>query len=179
MARNRTQVILTALLNRVQELEDASWALLTNMSVLLATGDLLDKLGKLVGEPRLGRSDADYRVAIKLQIRTLRSRGRATDIIDVSTIAAINSTPKYTEHFPAGWQVDIDNLPASAQVATKLGHAKAAGTYGVLVSTPDAGDYLIFGDDTDAAAPATREQWADDVANNPDNMWANGLACPP
>lgn len=174
--QNRNQIILKALLSRVQELEDAAWTLLTNMSVLVATGNLLDKLGKLVGEPRLGRSDGDYRVAIKLQIRTLRSRGRATDIIDIITIAAINSIPVYSEYFPAGWWVDVDNLPAGAQVATKLGHGKAAGTYGNLVFSPDGTHYLTW---SHTSGATSLQVWADSVSGTPDNKWRCALAAVP
>lgn len=176
MSLNRNQAITTSLLNRVQEAEDAFWTLLSSISIGNATGDLLRKLGKLVGEGQQGRSDGDYQAAIRLQIRVLRSRGRATDIIDVSVLAAINSVPRYSEYYPAGFWVDIDNLPAGGQVAPKLGHTKAAGTYGNLVFSPDATHFLSW---SHTSGATSQQVWADSVSGTPDNKWRCALPAAP
>lgn len=51
-----------------------------------ATGDLLDKFGKLVGQPRLGFDDDNYRRYIRARIRANRSRGTGPDILLVAKL---------------------------------------------------------------------------------------------
>jgi hypothetical protein len=50
----------------------------------------------------------------------------------------VNSAPVYREQYPGGFTVEILNLPSGLQIAILLGGTKAAGTYGVLVFSPDA-----------------------------------------
>lgn len=135
MALNRNQAVLQAIVNRVQELENAAWVLLQNMAITIATGDLLNKYGAIVGEQRLGRSVADYQAGIKLKIRTNISSGRAVDVLAVAILAYAPSSPSYSEGYPAAWVLDMPLLPSPQYVAQKLGHARAAGTYGLLQFT--------------------------------------------
>lgn len=65
------------------DLEDLSENLLLQRSVDTAIGVQLDQVGLLVGEVRNGRSDEDFRQAIKLRIAINTSRGTVEDIIQV------------------------------------------------------------------------------------------------
>lgn len=170
MALNTVQAILLAQVNRLQELEDAGWTLLDPLSdptLALITGDLLDKIGSLVGDPRQGRGDTDYQAAIRIRIRVNRSRGTPEDIIAIAILAAINSTPKYFESpdVMCTFEVDIENLPGAASVARLLGQAKPVGVRGTLAYTVDALDALEWGDSTDATNLDTAEQFADSVGS--------------
>lgn len=138
--QNTTQNTLQAILNRVQELENEIWFVLSSMSINAAFGDLLNKLGNLVGEPRNGRSDADYQAGIRLKIRVNISSGRATDMIAVAQLAA-PSTIVYVEPpgtsscGAAAFILDLFNLPSPAYVVAKMKHARAAATYGLIQYT--------------------------------------------
>jgi hypothetical protein len=98
------------------------------------TGDQLDQLGAIVGEPRLGRADADYLPAVKLRIRANRSQGLAEDIIQITTL--LLASFQYTEYGNSRWEI-YSNVAVSTGAATLariLGRAKAAGSYGVVVT---------------------------------------------
>lgn len=73
----------TSVLSELNELEDLSEKLLLQRSIDTAVGVQLDQVGLLVGEIRNGRSDADFRQAIKLRIAINTSRGTVEDIIQV------------------------------------------------------------------------------------------------
>ena len=114
--QNTTQNTIQALLNRLQEIDDAGVFLLLNMSIAGAFGDLLNKLGAIVGEPRLGRLDADYRAGIRLKIRVNISSGRATDIIAVAQLAKPLGAITYLEGTLASFTVELLNLQSAAYV---------------------------------------------------------------
>ena len=171
--QNNTQNVLQAILNRVQELENAAWSVLSALSVGAATGDLLNTLGKLVGEPRLGRVDADYQAAIRLRIRVNRSKGRAADVIDVGVLASTNgSVPNYLEYYPAAWVLDILNLPSANQVVPKLRSTRAAGTYGLLQFTSNASATLVLDWTTTAQAGAGVLDWSGGSVATPGQLSA-------
>lgn len=148
--QNNTQNLLQSYLNRLQELEDAIWFLLSSMSINAAFGALLDKIGSIVGEARLGRADADYQAGIRIAIRVNISQGRATDIIAIAQLASPNNTPRYIEPpgvpscGAAAFVIDFTNLASAQYVAGKLSLARAAGTYGIVSFTVIAGPVLIL-----------------------------------
>jgi hypothetical protein len=186
---NNNQNLLQAILNRVQEVENAAWTLLSAMAVGNATGDLLNKFGKLVGEGRLGRTDGDYQAAIRLRIRVNRSRGMAVDVIAVGLLASTNGTlPNYTEYPPtppagvaslpggASWSMDIFNLPNGNQVASKLKSTRAAGTYGVLQFSSNASPVLVLDWSGGAQATATPMDWSTGGSVANPGLMSAGLA---
>lgn len=142
--QNTTQNTVQATLNRLQELEDAAVFLLSCMSIDGAFGDLLNKLGNIVGEPRLGRSDVDYRAGIRLRIRVNISSGRATDIIAVAQLAKPLGAITYLEGQLASFTVELLNLQSAAYVVQKLARTRAAGTRGLVQYTEDAGPNLVL-----------------------------------
>jgi len=174
----KLRALVGALSTRKQEAENAFWLLLSRMNLETATGDLLTKIGKMVGEARLGRNDDDLRVAVRLRIRVNRSNGRAVDLIAIARLAAVNgTTPHYAESYPAGWSIEIANLPGPNAVAKLLGEAKAAGTSGHLVYTPDDDTYCVWGYDGDAVH-ASAELWSYVPNSDPPNAWAASVAVP-
>ena len=64
--------VLCALLESVQEAEDAAWQLLTERDLDSAVGAQLDQLGRLVGEERQGRTDDQYRPFVRGSLRDRR-----------------------------------------------------------------------------------------------------------
>ena len=179
MALNTVQAILRALANRLQEAEDAAFTLITALSdptLNSIVGDLLDKVGARVGEPRGGRSDADYLVAIRIRVRVNRSRGKAEDIVQVAILASVNSVPTYAEYYPASFLVTALNLPGAGQVAKLLGRAKSAGTYGVLAASKVGQNGFVWGD-TVSGVYGANSKWGDTVAPS-GSTWMSSYACP-
>ncbi len=79
--------IIAAYAIQAQELEVVFIALWVLRSLEYAENDQLDVLGKIVGELRQDRSDADYKIAIGAKIRTDRSNGTVEDIISALVAA--------------------------------------------------------------------------------------------
>lgn len=98
-----------------QAIEDACWQLLTEFGVDTATGWALDVLGRIVGEPRQGALDADYRLRVRARIRVNRSDGTIEDVIEVVRLligSALlpSATIKLTEYYPAAFVLRITGL---------------------------------------------------------------------
>lgn len=129
------KAFLNALVIEIQLLETAANGLIQGCLLENAVGDALDKLGAIVGISRNGLSDADFRVAIQIQIKVNGSMGRAEDILQITALAVDPSlNPAYSESYPAGWQVTIyEILNGIQQLMGYLHHAKAAGTAGAII----------------------------------------------
>lgn len=141
--QNTTQNILQAMLNRLQELEDAAWFLLQSMSINAAFGDLLNKFGNIVGEPRLGRSDVDYRAGIRLKIRVNTSNGRAIDVIAVAVLAAPLGPITYIDG-NGSFLIELLNLGSAQYVVQKMQHTRPAGVHGLVQYTESSAQALIL-----------------------------------
>ncbi len=135
---------LKALSNRIQDIENAAWGLINGTLLSNASGKTLDNYGSLVGVQRLGLSDADFLVAIKLKIRTDISSGTPEDILHIAALALTSFS--YAEFQPAGWTLYALNVSNPAQLLIYLALAKAAGTKGIFqYSTPAMPNVIIRG----------------------------------
>ena len=99
---------------QVQELEDASWQLLTLRGIGSATGHTLDLLGKIVGEDREGQADPLYRVRIRARLQANLSDGTWDDLHRVMAILLDTAWPLATvsgaEIYPAAIQYRVDGI---------------------------------------------------------------------
>ncbi len=75
--------LITALVARVQEIEDDTWACIEDRMLSTAEGVQLDQYGKVLGQPRDGLSDDDYRALLGIRILANRSNGQADVILQV------------------------------------------------------------------------------------------------
>lgn len=132
----RIQAILTAEAAQYQAIEDALWQLLSEFGVDTAVGWALDVLGRIVGEPRQGASDADYRLRVRARIRVNRSDGTIEDVIDVvrlliGSVLLPSTVIKLTEYYPAAFVLRITGLtitPTQAQIYNSfINQARGAG----------------------------------------------------
>lgn len=79
----RLQGIVSTIVNNVSELETVLQDICTSYDLDTAADAALDVLGSIVGEPRAGRSDTDYRPAIRARILANKSEGSIEDMIAV------------------------------------------------------------------------------------------------
>lgn len=77
------EAFITAFVQQFQDIEDVIGQLLTDRQIDTATGENLNILGRIVGQPREGRTDANYRLWIKARIQINRSSGRSEEIYNV------------------------------------------------------------------------------------------------
>lgn len=117
----RIEALLTSYLTPCQKLENTFWDILEKRALDVATDAQLDTLGRLVGQPRIGATDDDYRAFIRTRIRANRSRGKSVDVIEVAILATGGDQRaiRYIEIYPATFIIDlvyyIDTLGISAQ----------------------------------------------------------------
>jgi hypothetical protein len=80
---------LGAYCTRIQNIEDAVWAVYVGRMLQNdPTGNLLVKLGIIVGQSSLGYSDAVFRLLIKARIPTNKSDGRKPTMIKIASLLA-------------------------------------------------------------------------------------------
>lgn len=125
----RLAALLSSYVRRCQELEDATWDVLTLRLIDDAADEQLDAIGRLVGEVRDGKDDATFRLFILTRIRINLSFGHADDVIDVLNLV---ETADFIlrEFYPATMVVEF--LAATTRDATVLiGLARRAKSAGV------------------------------------------------
>ncbi len=127
--------LISSIVPSVQDLEDAINSYLTNILLANAQGVTLDTYGAIVGITRGLYTDAQFRTAISLQIRVLRSEGLAEDVIQVAILASQlqgGSAPQYTEFYPASFLLEIFDITDPGDFALFIGKTRQAGTSGIL-----------------------------------------------
>lgn len=86
-----------------------------------ATGELLDAVGEVVGEPRLGRSDDLYRLWIRARVRINRTQGKIADSYHlVRLIAGQDVLVHYTPTPPAAYRMDVEGTDVDASELYRL-----------------------------------------------------------
>lgn len=81
--RGRFGALATALASQIQELEESLLDLRAERTLDVAAGAQLDQYGLLVGEPRGGLTDAEYRQFIDARLLANTSGGNVDRILDV------------------------------------------------------------------------------------------------
>lgn len=165
--------LVKAFAAEVQEIEDVLWQIFDAFLLNNAVGQQLQTLGKLVGEPPLGRPVDEYRMAIRLRIRANRSKGRTIDLIDV---ARLTLRPVfYRDHKEHEFEIQIFGLFGERSVARILSSARAATTYGILVASDLPAENLLMFDDAVEPVPGI-ETFSDAISGG--KVAASGYALP-
>lgn len=81
--RPKVNALLGNYVAELQALEGAFYDIYASRNVNAAEGDQLDILGTIVGLARNGRTDVEYRVAIKSQVAINISSGTPDEIMDI------------------------------------------------------------------------------------------------
>lgn len=127
----RLEAFLCTLGDQATQVELALWDLYTKRTLATAEGAQLDGIGRIVGEPRKGRTDEVYRVFLRVRILVNRSDGRIGDLYSILLQAfGQGAEVAILEHYPAAIQVilldDIGDV-APSDFALYLRQAKAGG----------------------------------------------------
>lgn len=107
--------IVTALTNQIQDLENAFDQLFTERVIANADGQVLDDIGTIVGQPRLGFDDVRYRSLLLAKIGENVSQGDIERIISIAKLLIGANLVFLQEYYPAGF-----GLSASADVPSNL-----------------------------------------------------------
>jgi len=114
--------LLKGLAVEIQALEDAAYDLLVNRRLDTAQNAQLDVLGKIVGQPRNGMTDAAYRIRIGGKIAANNSEGKVSDIIKVAkaVLAGNNVTLRLEQFRVASMLLHVESGLISDELATVL-----------------------------------------------------------
>jgi hypothetical protein len=137
----RVVTILTALLSRVQEVEDTLQDLQAAISIDSATGGWLDLLGRIVGEGRAGLADLDYRRFIRARIAINASEGGIEQILTIAQLLTDGIASYYSAYPAAYWLLLNGPVALTSAVRQRiLERLREATSAGVGVGAYDATD---------------------------------------
>ena len=147
--------LIQLMVDQVQEIEDAQFEILTEVSnILVAVGEQLDNLGRILNDQRNGRTDVDYRLGLLARINLNLSSGTGEDLISLVLNVTGPNTVELVEDFPAHFDVIIqDPVPAETGTLASIfvQSGKAAGVRGITQWQIATGvDYFGFDGDPDA-----------------------------
>ncbi len=134
----RMTALVSAWLDECQAVEDALWSIYYQRELQndVAADDLLDKIGKIVGQLRGSLDDATYRAYIRARIRANRSGGTLPDIYKVFSLLFGSDTGMlYTPGGTASFEFRILDALTPDQAAAGvsfLTESKAAGVRAIF-----------------------------------------------
>lgn len=110
--RSRIRAMIEAFVGQVADLEDALEELRTGRSLDQAQGAQLDGLGTIIGLPRGGMDDEQYRARLRVQIRLLYGEGTPEDILGAVSLATGGAALRLHESQPAELRLVVeDGIP--------------------------------------------------------------------
>ena len=112
--------ILNAFAVQVTQLEAAAFGLMTGIMLANATGTNLDVIGRDLGLPRNGLTDAVYQSLLYVQTAVNASCGGPEDIITVLKNFAAGTNVSVNFTYPAKVIVGVDSTYSEANVRTFL-----------------------------------------------------------
>lgn len=133
--------VLTAFLDQIQDLEDMFADLINITNVDESEGDQQDVIGKIVGEERQGRSDANYTPFLKGRTLVNTSEGTSEDIIELLTVLNTDTVVEFIRLPPAGYRAymlsAVTSEDIAEQYAVMMKEATLAGVWGQLLHSAD------------------------------------------
>jgi hypothetical protein len=145
------RALVTVFVTQVQELSDAAWQLYTLRRIDTAEGVQLDQLGDIVGQPRAGLSDDDYRRYIRARVATNRSLASVEELIKITRLIVDDDAllVQAERHNIATIIIRLLDVATSDDLAdivfSFLFKAKAAGVRLILESSAEEpGEWLIL-----------------------------------
>jgi len=119
----------------VQDVEDIIDDLYRNRALDTATGQQLDEIGTIVGEHRGGRSDSDFRTAIKIRIFINASEGDPETVMTALRWITEGTVVHLWEVFPAGVTLQTDGPTAPADLVEKMNQVTSAAILSVFIAS--------------------------------------------
>lgn len=131
-------LLISPVVEELNELEDAAWALFDQHFLENSEGVWLQNLGKKLGVPPQEGADAQHLVRILLQIRALKSTGVEADFADL--LGVLTDTAWHLSESP-GWVVvtQTDSLQTETFTLSRvLGMTSADGVQVLLINNESA-----------------------------------------
>lgn len=123
LRRPRLLALAAAIGDTVQEIEDAAFQVFADTPLQFAGGALLARWGELVGEPRGGLPDPDYRRVIYGRIQANRSDGSTSTMLLIFRLLTQDDgdTVSYFDLYPASFLLQvIRQTPMTARMRRRV-----------------------------------------------------------
>lgn len=160
--------LVAAFAERTQGIENITWQIYNARMLANAADARLDDIGAIVGQPRDGRDDTEYRQWISARIVINRSNATPDDTLHVLELVIPDYPGSLVEYYPAAYAVRLFGYPGDMDVIFNiLREVKPAGVrlYFEYSPTPSTGTFkfapsatLVTGSAVgfaDATAPGT------------------------
>lgn len=116
-----------AMADSAQKLEDVIWQVINLRNIDDGFGNQLDVIGRLVGEPRNGKTDTQYKPFLRIRIAADKCQGTIPEVLNIVNMVSLADSGAawwYYSAFPAGWSVtyagSYPDAYALASLATEL-----------------------------------------------------------
>lgn len=106
--------IISSFTDQAQKLEDAIQPFFDRLNIDISEGLQLNLIGEIVGQPRNGQTDDNYRVFLKGKIATNVSEGTPEELISIYAILSQSTLVFSQEIFPASFSLMSTVLIPSA-----------------------------------------------------------------
>lgn len=153
MFRGRKNIMgmVLAFVKRSQKLEDVQQTLLAAFANwqddTLTLSFLLDLIGKVVGESRNGRTDAQYIPALQIRIQINRSDGTNPSILNILDL--LGGRFEAFDWYPACYEVTVMDAGHFEAIAADMEDAKPLGVQACIALHPNLDGALRLGSVTD------------------------------
>jgi hypothetical protein len=127
--KTRIEALLDAINVEIQRYENEVMDLSDVLDIDAMGGVNLDHIGNIVGQKRAGRTDADYRVAIRQKIAANVSSGTPDQLVEIFANITGSTTTDFLEDYPAGFGIYGDSDPYPDGTFEAVEAAKPAGVY--------------------------------------------------
>jgi hypothetical protein len=125
-------------------LESVAQDLYTKTNLDDAEGEQLDGLGQLIGLPRNGRNDEDYRAALRFKIKLNRSFGQPEILIEALAFFTNSTIVELYETFPAALFAFINGSEGLAGLLTKMNRLRLGGVDFMYIAQVDSDHPFAF-----------------------------------
>lgn len=102
------KALTSVLVGEVQVVEELMFSLIGARLIEYAAGAQLDQYGAVVGCPRDGLTDAQYRGFIQAQILSNQAEGEIPRILQIIALITQSLVVRYTPHYPASFVIEFD-----------------------------------------------------------------------
>lgn len=138
------KTLVSAITGVFTELETVANTLKTDRWIDTAVGVQLDYCGYIVNEPRLSRTDAEYRKAIKFRVFSNISKGTPTDLIRGLKFLTDPTDSQYLESYPATSILFTNGLEVDPKISQQMQVISPVGISTLSVAVSYAGKPFRF-----------------------------------
>ena len=107
--KSKLEGFIESLVKQIKDLEDAGHNLYGLLDIDNSIGTQLDKIGEIVGQPRQGLTDSEYRIFLNAKIGINISQGEIPRVIDIWKLITNAHIVHLMEMFPASLALESSN----------------------------------------------------------------------